>query len=105
VQQRRVDGEPKRTSQRPVVEVAAPTRTFRVALGAGHEILTTAPVKHNRRPQPATTSPLAALALNGVAALVALLAALVAGRRSRRAPDTGAQVFHLPRLQPARHAA
>jgi hypothetical protein len=101
--QRRGRDEPKSVSQRPVVEVAA--RTVGVALGAGHELRPTIHAKHIRLPQPATTSPLQPLALNGAAALVALLAALVAGRTRRRATQTGAEILDLPRPQPARRAA
>jgi Peptidase family M23 len=101
--QRRARDEPKSAPQRPAVEV--PARTVGVALGAGHEIPQTAPAKHVRAPQPSPTSALQALALNGAATLVALLAALVAGRRRRRSIKSGAEILHLPRPQPARRAA
>ena len=101
--QRRLREEPEGTSRRPVLEVAA--RTIRVALGAGHEVRPSVRAPHAQRPPaPASSVPLA-LASNGAAALVALLAAAAAGRRRRRAPETGAQVLHLPRPQPARRAA
>jgi hypothetical protein len=93
--------EPIRSTPRPVVEAAVPTR--RAALDAGHEIRPSEHVAHAQRPKP--SSVLLALACNGAAALVALIAALAAGWRRRPVPMTEAQILHLPRSSPARRAA
>jgi len=91
------------SSQRPVVEAATPRRP--AVLGAGHEVRPSghlAPVLPSR-PQPSSVG--LALACNGAAALVALLAAFVAGWRRRRTRLPGAQILQLPRPMPHRRAA
>jgi len=100
--QRRVS-EPASSTPRPVVEAAVPNRP--AVLGPGHQIRPSAHVAHVQRPQPPTSSVLLALACNGAAALVALIAALAAGRRRRPAPITAAKILHLPRPAPMRRAA
>jgi len=95
--------EPTSSTPRPVVEAAVPNRP--AVLGPGHQIRPSVRVAHPQRPQPRTSSVLLALACNGAAALVALIAALAAGRRRRPAPITGAQILHLPRPAPVRRAA
>jgi hypothetical protein len=87
--------QPTSSSRRPVVETAAapgePT-----GLDAGHEIASGAAVASSGRP----FSGLLPLLSNGAAALVALGAALAAGRRRRgragASPIAVAQVLHLP---------
>jgi len=93
---------PKRTSpvRRPVVEATAPTRP--VGLDAGHEIRSTAPVVEPHIRPLGVLSPLPVI-LNGAAALVALGAVLIAGRRKR--PTASADVLHLPRSRPLSRAA
>jgi hypothetical protein len=89
---RRIDA-PTSSSRRPVVEPAVPAARLR--LDAGHEL--GAPL---RRRQPGQLPLLLPLAFNGSAALVALAAAVAAGRSARRrraAGSWGAQLFHLPR--------
>jgi hypothetical protein len=90
--QRRVDVATG-SSRRPVVEATAAPEA-RLRLDVGHE-----PAAPLQRPQPRQPSVLLPLACNGAAALVALMAAFVAGigcrrRRARAAPL--AQVLRMP---------
>jgi hypothetical protein len=94
------------SSQRPVVETSVPGEP--AGLGTGHE-----PRPERQGAEFAQTrlrragAPLS-LALNGAAALVALLAAFAAGRRrgpSRSVSIEGAQVVQLPRPTFERRAA
>jgi hypothetical protein len=93
---------PERSSsaRRPVVEATAPSRP--AALDAGHEIESTARAVEPRARPHGVARPLPVV-LNGVAALVALAAALRARRRRR--PVAAVQVFHLQRPIPERRAA
>jgi hypothetical protein len=91
----------KSTEQRPVVEARAPSRPS--GLDAGHETQPNAPVIRRHAIPHSVASPLP-LALNGAAALVALAAALVAGRR-RKSPSAAAEVLRLPRPASLRRAA
>lgn len=91
---------PSSSSRRPVVETAPPVAPAR--LGAGHEPRSGVKVAEIERPRvlrQASSTPLG-LAVNGTAALVALGAALAAGRRRRRRvgtrPIATAQVLRLP---------
>ena len=94
------------SSQRPVVETSTPGEP--AGLGTGHELLperegAELALTRGRR----AGAPLS-LALNGAAALVALAAALAAGRRRRPASSVsiaGAQVVELPRPTLERPAA
>ncbi|HEY3549839.1 MAG TPA: peptidoglycan DD-metalloendopeptidase family protein [Gaiellaceae bacterium] len=89
---------PASSSRRPVVETAAPFQP--AGLDAGHEPGPSAEVLETERPsrQPAGTS--LALLLNGTAALVAVGAALAAGRRRRSrsvtSPTATMQVLRFP---------
>jgi len=90
-------GEPVQVWRRPGVEVAAPVEP--VGLGAGHES------RPNARPEP--PGAVFSVLCNGVAALVALTAALAAGRRRRRGLTggmAGAEVLQLIRPTIDRHA-
>ena len=87
---------PTSSSRRPVLETAAPVG--RVALGTGHEPragIEPAEVVH---PRPQAPGMSLALVFNGAAALVALGAALAAGRRRRvgSSPVATGQVLRLP---------
>jgi pyruvate/2-oxoglutarate dehydrogenase complex dihydrolipoamide acyltransferase (E2) component len=90
--------EPVSASRRPVVEAAAPHEP--VDLDAGHELrpkVGEPRVELQPREDP---SVLPGLVCNGVAALVAVGAALAAARRRRHGltlTEAGAQVLHLPR--------
>ena len=100
--------EPERSSRRPVVETALPVHPAR--LGADHERRPAIEATEIERPLRHPSSMLLGLALNGAAALVALGAALAAGRRRRRRAGTSpietAQVLRLPeRLAAHRRAA
>jgi hypothetical protein len=89
----------RNSSRRPVHEPAAapePTRVY-----AGHAVAASAPVAQPSSTRRQTSGPLLPLILNGVAALVALGAALAAarGRRGRRpavSPGTATRVLPLP---------
>lgn len=92
--------EPTRSSQRPVVETVAHQPTV---LDAGQEFRPSAHLSATHTPDL-----LVPLVCNGAAALAALAAAFVAGRRRRRVvPDRGedALVLHLPRPASIRRAA
>jgi Peptidase family M23 len=95
---------PASSSWRPVVETPA-AREEPTGLGAGHEIPAGARAE---RPE-APSAGLFPLLSNGVAALVALGAALAAGRRRRRgvgsSPIAVAEVLHLPLSQTDRRRA
>lgn len=99
---------PSSSSRRPVVETAPPVAPAR--LGAGHEPRPGIEVAETERPPRQASSTPLALAVNGTAALVALGAALAAGRRRRRrvgtSPIATAQVLRLPEpVTGQRHAA
>lgn len=99
---------PTSSSRRLVVETAAPVEPL--ALGAGHEPRPGGEVAEVERPLRQSPSSAVALAANGAAALVALGAALAAGRRRRRrvgtSPVTTARVLRLPDpVAEQRHAA
>jgi peptidase M23-like protein len=89
-----------RTARRPVVE--ATVLSHPTGLDAGHEIQSSAPIVRPLARPHEVANPLPVV-LNGVAALVALAAALAAGRR--RTPIAGASILHLPRRAPLRRAA
>lgn len=91
---------PTRSTQRPVVEAAVPSRLL--DLDAGHELRRPA-VRVAQPPRPLTG--LLPLVLDGTAALIALAAAFAAGRRRRIRPSSGAQVLQLPQRQLERRAA
>lgn len=86
---------PSSSSHRPVVEAAARMEPAR--LGAGHTPQPSIEAAEVGRPLRPVSSTSLALALNGAAALVALGAALAAGRRRRvgTSPIATAQVFRL----------
>jgi Peptidase family M23 len=93
----RIDA-PTTSWRRPVVEAGSPSTRLR--LDAGHELRPAVHGAQLRRPEPAGSSVLLPLLCNGVAALVALAAALAAGRGARRRRADGGpvvQVFHLHR--------
>jgi hypothetical protein len=98
---------PTRSSRRPVVETAASAEPS--GLEAGHEIRSTKPAAQPAQPSAPPSSALLPLLCNGVAALVALGAALaVGGRRRRRlstSPIAAAKVLELPRRQSAHQRA
>jgi len=87
---------PPSSSPRPVVETATPVEP--VGLGAGHEPRPGIGSVEVERPLSRASGASLALALNGAAALVALGAALAAGRRRRMgaSPVAAAQVLRLP---------
>jgi hypothetical protein len=91
---------PTSFSRRPVVETAAPVEP--AGLGAGHETRSRVPDPDVAALPARAPGTLLALALNGVAALLALGAALAAHRRRGRTPATSAaatgRVLHLPQL-------
>jgi Peptidase family M23 len=98
---------PTSSSRRPVVETAAPVEPS--GLDAGHEIRSSKPAAQPAQPSAPPSRALLPLLCNGVAALVALGAALAAGGRRRRrlgtSPITAAQVLELPRRQRAHQRA
>jgi hypothetical protein len=89
---------PARSSRRPVVETAAPVEP--AGLGAGHAPRPGIEAAEIARSLRQGSGMSLALALNGAAALIALGAALAAGRRRRRrvgeSPAATAQVLRLP---------
>jgi hypothetical protein len=90
--------EPVSASRRPVVEAAAPYESS--DLDAGHAVRPSLHFAHRGRQSRHEPSAIPGLVCNGVAAVVALLAAFAAARR--RARDHAgrvsvAQVLHLPR--------
>jgi hypothetical protein len=94
----RRSSKPKRVSRRPVVETAAPREA--TVLDGDLEVTSTGDV--TGRGTPSVPLP---LVLNGLAALVALAAALAAARRRAR-PGSQAEVLELPRATvEQRHAA
>jgi hypothetical protein len=90
-----------------VVETAAPVEP--TGLDAGHEVGPSGPVAESQRSRRQASSTLLGLALNAAAALVALGAALAAGRRRRRglgaSPIAAAQVLRLPQRAAERRRA
>lgn len=104
---RRPRSEPGRPSRRPVVETALPVDSAR--LDAGHERRPAIEATEIERPLRHPSSVPLGLALNGAAALVALGAALAAGRRRRRrvgtSPVATAQLFSLPEPRVAHRRA
>lgn len=94
--------EPERSVRRPGVETAAPVE--RAPLDAGHESRPASPVAESARARRRVSGGGIPLVLNGAAALVAVVAALIAARSGRRRQHRmeSAQVLHLRGL-PAGH--